>query len=62
MDSMHGRLAHDEPAGAAMEPDANLVSPEADCSICLDSMEHPVVTPCTHWFCRECISGWLANH
>ncbi|KAG1670539.1 hypothetical protein FOA52_015404 [Chlamydomonas sp. UWO 241] len=54
-----GRLAAAN--GANMEINADLVSPEADCSICLDNMEHPVVTPCAHWFCRECISGWLST-
>lgn len=38
-------------AGATtVTEDASLVLPsEAECSICLDSFEEPVCTPCTHW-------------
>ncbi|KAG2441423.1 hypothetical protein HYH02_010011 [Chlamydomonas schloesseri] len=30
-----------------------------ECPICVDTMDGPVCTPCSHWFCRECITGWL---
>eukprot|EP00887_Chlorella_sp_A99_P003475 scaffold7.g3475.t1 len=49
-------------AGAALqdvERDYGLVAPEDECAICIDSFEVPVVTPCSHWFCRECIVGVL---
>jgi SWI/SNF-related matrix-associated actin-dependent regulator of chromatin subfamily A3 len=45
-------------AARAAPADASLVAPAADeCSICLDVFEAPAVTPCGHWFCRECILG-----
>lgn len=31
----------------------------ADCPICTDTLNEPTMTPCTHWFCRECITEWL---
>eukprot|EP00798_Chlamydomonas_sp_ICE-L_P005761 gene5761-6058_t len=30
------------------------------CAICGDIFEDVVITPCQHWFCRECITSWLA--
>ncbi|KAL2325883.1 hypothetical protein Fmac_024941 [Flemingia macrophylla] len=32
-----------------------------ECSICLESPEDPVFTPCAHKFCRECIFGCWGN-
>lgn len=31
----------------------------AQCSICMDTIHTPVVLPCKHVFCDNCISSWL---
>eukprot|EP00920_Eleutheroschizon_duboscqi_P004459 GHVT01010233.1.p1 GENE.GHVT01010233.1~~GHVT01010233.1.p1 ORF type:complete len:440 (-),score=68.81 GHVT01010233.1:82-1401(-) len=33
----------------------------AECSICFNPPNHPVVTLCGHLFCRECIDHWLRS-
>ena len=30
-----------------------------DCSICVGDLTHPVITPCAHVFCLNCITTWL---
>ena len=30
-----------------------------DCSVCLDDLKTPVITPCAHVFCRQCIERVL---
>ena len=30
-----------------------------DCSICMGDLNQPVITPCAHVFCRNCITQWL---
>ncbi|CAM9611054.1 unnamed protein product [Pylaiella littoralis] len=30
-----------------------------DCSICYDRMERPLILPCNHIFCGECVAEWL---
>lgn len=37
------------------------MSNTSECSICLDGIEAPAVTPCGHWFCKGCISEWLES-
>jgi SWI/SNF-related matrix-associated actin-dependent regulator of chromatin subfamily A3 len=32
-----------------------------DCSVCLDDLKSPVITPCAHVFCRACIETVLAT-
>jgi len=34
---------------------------EDSCSICRDKMTIPVVLPCSHFFCQECIETWFTN-
>jgi SNF2 family DNA or RNA helicase len=29
------------------------------CSICYDTMETPIILPCTHMFCGQCIMQWI---
>ena len=31
---------------------------EEPCSICMDTMDHPVLTPCHHLFCMRCLVTW----
>jgi hypothetical protein len=43
-------------------PSAGVAAPnDAECVVCLDVLEVPVVTPCSHWFCRECIISCLQS-
>ena len=32
-------------------PDAGLIAPDEECSVCLNAVERPNITPCSHWFC-----------
>jgi superfamily II DNA or RNA helicase len=32
-----------------------------ECAICCDDMNEPVRTSCNHWFCGECIQGWMVS-
>lgn len=36
-----------------------LFSVSSTCCICMEDMESPMVTPCGHMYCRDCIHGWL---
>ncbi|GLI60102.1 hypothetical protein VaNZ11_002121 [Volvox africanus] len=47
---------------AAVSDNTTVQIPEGvnDCPICVDGLDQPSVTPCNHWFCRECIIGWIA--
>jgi hypothetical protein len=40
----------------------NPAVPDLECCICLDAYESPVMTPCHHWFCKECILGVLSGN
>lgn len=32
-----------------------------DCSICLEDLKTPVITPCAHVYCRDCIEGYCMD-
>ena len=32
-----------------------------ECSICLSEMDHPVITPCAHVYCKPCITQVIEN-
>lgn len=36
-------------------------SAEAECDICLDAPEEPMVAPCGHVFCKTCIKDALSQ-
>ena len=35
---------------------------EEECGICLDALTNPVVLPCSHIFCSECLNGWRSKY
>lgn len=37
------------------------IVPELICSICADLLYKPVLTPCIHIFCKQCIEQWFKN-
>jgi hypothetical protein len=54
-----GRARHGGPASAS-DP---APPPTVDCQMCLEtrpSSECIRIRPCRHWFCRECVVGWLS--
>ena len=60
-----GAVGADGDAGA--DTDGAVAAADVDglclmrCAVCLDSFEEPVVTPCAHTFCRECILSCLGS-
>ncbi|KZT22721.1 hypothetical protein NEOLEDRAFT_625750 [Neolentinus lepideus HHB14362 ss-1] len=49
--ALHRMQAEKESADAAVD--------DEECPVCLDAMVDPILTPCTHVFCRECIQNVL---
>eukprot|EP00124_Ichthyophonus_hoferi_P001154 Ihof_evm11s54 gene=Ihof_evmTU11s54 len=41
--------------------DKNAFVNECICSICSNILRDPLVTPCEHVFCSECIQKWLTK-
>ena len=55
------------PMATPIVPEEDIVNPESatellQCAICLGILVEPVRTPCSHWFCRECIEDVLPVH
>ncbi|KAG2497725.1 hypothetical protein HYH03_004461 [Edaphochlamys debaryana] len=46
-------------AAGADAPAVPVPADTPDCPICFDTLDGPTVTPCNHWFCKECITSWL---
>jgi SNF2 family DNA or RNA helicase len=34
---------------------------EKSCSICMDNYKNPILLPCTHVFCGECLVSWMQH-
>lgn len=34
---------------------------DEECSVCLDSVHHPVITHCAHVYCRPCIAQVIST-
>eukprot|EP00658_Telonema_sp_P-2_P038355 TRINITY_DN2753_c0_g2_i3.p1 TRINITY_DN2753_c0_g2~~TRINITY_DN2753_c0_g2_i3.p1 ORF type:complete len:848 (+),score=118.04 TRINITY_DN2753_c0_g2_i3:107-2650(+) len=39
---------------------SELPATATECPICQDFLEEPVKTPCSHWFCRDCLLHYFA--
>eukprot|EP00053_Salpingoeca_punica_P019493 m.197451 g.197451 ORF g.197451 m.197451 type:complete len:202 (+) comp17665_c0_seq1:255-860(+) len=47
--------------GGSADAAAAASGPCFDCSICLDVVSNPVVTPCGHLYCWSCLREWLST-
>lgn len=51
------------PCSFLADPSSTLwVAPDEVCAICYGLLHHAVKLPCNHFYCRECISTWLASN
>ncbi|CAL5222943.1 g5380 [Coccomyxa viridis] len=56
------RGAGAQAAAGEAAPDEGLIASDEECSVCLNAFERPTITPCSHWFCRECILAEAEEH
>jgi hypothetical protein len=35
---------------------------DVECAICLNNLKRPVETPCSHWYCHDCVMTWQARN
>lgn len=59
VDAVVKRLGKDEFHQSVKTSLENLST--TDCSICMDTIERPTITPCSHLFCYECIDLALSH-
>lgn len=47
-----------KPRRSEEESNVAVVLPGVECAVCLSQIEDPVQLPCTHMYCRGCLSSW----
>ncbi len=47
------KAAEASAAAGGDAPDAGLIAPDEDCSVCLNAFEWRTIMPCSHWFCKS---------
>lgn len=55
-----GDVAMEEEQNGSPEEET-ITAAEAECMLCMEAMEMPMLSACGHHFCRECIERYVAN-
>uniref|UniRef100_A0A3B3RH39 Uncharacterized protein n=1 Tax=Paramormyrops kingsleyae TaxID=1676925 RepID=A0A3B3RH39_9TELE len=46
-----------EEAGRSLSADMSFLEEDLSCPVCFDTFQQPVVLPCSHSFCRDCLAN-----